>query len=685
FVTQKIGWNETTKFPHKLFWWEAPDGSRVLTYFPHDYVNPIEPVSMARDLAEQLPKSKSPELMHLYGIGDHGGGPTREMLDVARRWQSPNALYPRLRFSTAQSFFDDVSKKLDTLTVPVWKSELYLEYHRGTYTTQAKTKQNNRRNEALMLNAEKFSALASLFNRPYPQTELNDDWRKVLFNQFHDILPGSGIAPVYVDAARDQAEVRRSAGAILTAAMNEIAAYIDTSGDGVPIVVFNPLTWPHTEIVEAEIQKPGGRGAAEIRDADGRRVVGEVSWKDISTSRFKAEFLAKDVPPLGYKLYRVFFSQDPNRPVPRDVVESGLPVQKMIGDRGLLENEFLRVRVDFKTGCIASIFDKRANREMLAPGACGNLLQAFVDKPKDWDAWNIDANFEDQKWDLIEEQPEAQRYGAIGLGKSLWRITKHFRSSVIVQDIVIYAGVPRLDIFTTVDWNEEHILLKAAFPVAAKSDFATFEIPYGSIQRPTTRNTPTEKAMFEVPALRWADLSDANGGISLLNDSKYGYDAKDNVLRLSLLRSPKWPDKNADMGHHEFTYSIYPHAGSWREAGTVRRGYELNYPLLAIVAQAHAGALPAAHSFVSLEPANVVLTAIKKAEDDDGWIIRFYESAGRETQVTLHLPPGASRAVETNLMEKEETPLKVNGNSVVIPTRPYEIKTVKVTFAPPAI
>jgi alpha-mannosidase len=235
-----------------------------------------------------------------------------------------------------------------------------------------------------------------------------------------------------------------------------------------------------------------------------------------------------------------------------------------------------------------------------------------------------------------------------------------------------------------VDWHEEHILIKAAVAVAAKSDFATYEIPYGSIQRPTTRNTPAEKAMFEVPALRWADISDANGGISLLNDSKYGHDAKGNVLRISLLRSPKWPDAQADMGHHEFTYSIYPHMGTWREAGTVRRGYELNTPLLAIAVQAHTGALPPEHSFVSIEPGNVIVTAMKKAEDDDGLIIRFYEFAGKETQSSLRLPPGATRAVETNLMEKEEKALTIGNNArIQIPTRAYEIKTVKVQFAPP--
>ncbi len=681
FVTQKIGWNDTTKFPHKLFWWEGLDGSRVLTYFPHDYVNPIEPVSMARDLAEQLPKTKSPELMHLYGIGDHGGGPTREMLDAARRWQSPAALYPRLRFSTAQSFFDDINKKLDTLTVPVWKNELYLEYHRGTYTTQAKTKQNNRRSEALMLNAEKFSSFATLFGRAYPQTELNDAWRKVLFNQFHDILPGSGIAPVYVDAARDQAEVRRSAGGILTSAMQGIATRIRTAGVGAPVVVFNSLGWDRNDVVEVEVPLAGVPGAISVRDSEGKTILAELVSRDEEAQAVRVRFLAEGVSSFGYKVFHVMPATAAQMQM--DALPMRIPDTPARATAGKLENEFLRVQVDGKSGCITSLFDKKLRRETLAAGSCGNLLQAFRDKPKDWDAWNIDADFENQKWDLTDA--EEVKLVETGPVRAVIRVVRRFQSSRFVQNITLYAGVPRVDLRMEADWHEEHILIKAAVAVAAKSDFATFEIPYGSIQRPTTRNTPAEKAMFEVPALRWADISDANRGVSLLNDSKYGHDAKGNVLRISLLRSPKWPDRNADMGRHEFTYSIYPHAGTWREAGTVRRGYELNYPLLAIAANAHTGALPREHSFVAIEPGNIIVTAIKKAEDDDGLIIRFYESAGRETQVTLRVPHGATRAVETNLMEKEERALEISGGTrIQILTRPWEIKTVKVIFASPA-
>jgi alpha-mannosidase len=233
------------------------------------------------------------------------------------------------------------------------------------------------------------------------------------------------------------------------------------------------------------------------------------------------------------------------------------------------------------------------------------------------------------------------------------------------------------------DWHEKHILLKVAFPLGAHSAKAAYEIPYGSVERPTGRSTPAEQAEFEVPALQWADISDAQHGFSLLNDCKYGYDAKGNVLRLSLLRSPEWPDPHADEGEHEFTYSLYPHGGTWREAQTVRRGYELNYRLLAMQTGNHEGTLPPSYSFVQVAPENVVLTAVKKAEDDSALVLRFYEWAGREADIALHIPSGARSASETDLMERSLAGLPVKGGAVTIHTKPYEIKTVKVDFARP--
>jgi alpha-mannosidase len=329
------------------------------------------------------------------------------------------------------------------------------------------------------------------------------------------------------------------------------------------------------------------------------------------------------------------------------------------------------------TGCITSLVEKKTGKETIAAGSCANELQAFRDKPKDWDAWNIDADFEKEKFEVPTQRVIGVEMGPLAAAV---RVSKKFRASEFIQTITVYSGIPRVDIVTDADWHEQHILIKAAMPVTVQSDKATYEIPYGAIQRPTTRNNPVEQAMFEVPALRWADLSDADHGLSLLNDSKYGYDGKDNVLRLSLLRGPTWPDPYADQGKHHFTYSLYPHAGGWKQAGTVRRGYELNYKLQAMQVGSHTGSLPAQHSFASVDAENVVLTAVKKAEDDDALLFRFYEWAGKKTDVKLTLPAGAESAREANLKEVPGAALQTTDGSVTVPTNPYEIKTVAVTF-----
>jgi len=348
------------------------------------------------------------------------------------------------------------------------------------------------------------------------------------------------------------------------------------------------------------------------------------------------------------------------------------------------------VTVDPQTGCVTSLFDKRGGTEALAPAetdtggpkdrVCGNLLQAFVDKPQKWDAWNIDADFEKQHWD-IDKADEVKLLEA-GPLRAVIRVKSHFQNSSFIQDITLDAGSPRVDVKMQAEWHEKHILLKVAFPLSAHNDKATFEIPFGSIQRPTTRNTPAEQAKFEVPAERWADVSDSRHGFSLLNDSKYGYDAKGNVLRLSLLRSPDFPDPHADEGHHAFTYSLYPHGGGWREALTVRQGYELNYPLLPIVVANHTGHLPDAHSFLEVREDNVVVTAVKKSEDDDALIIRFYEWAGRGGDIHLRVPGRTGSYDTINLIEQngQTTYLRANTDQIAVPVSPFEIKTVKVSL-----
>jgi len=684
FVTQKLLWaQDYTKFPYRLFWWEAPDGSRLLTYFPRNYAADMEPVQLAKDLSFWAPAiygtstSNSPEMMHLYGVGDHGGGPTRAMLDNALRFMQPSVVYPKIEFSTASGFFHDLEPKLPSLTVPTWKDELYFEYHRGVFTTQAETKRHIRKTEEVVLNTEKFSSLATLFGRSYPRASLDRSWKDLLFDDFHDIFPGSGIAINYVDAQRNLDDVSRVAHAELNGSLEEIAAHIDTASTGVPVVIFNPLAWPRTELIEVSGQLPSASPNWEVLDSAGKTVASQLIEIDAATHRMRLLILAA-VPSLGYATFHLRAASKPPS-----------VAQRVTATDHSLENEFLRLTLDPKSGCVTSLYDKRIHSEAFAPSVtdtggpktsiCGNLLQAFRDKPKDWDAWNIDDDFENQHWDI--DKADELKLLTAGPLRAVLRVKKHFQNSTFIQDLVLDAGSPRVDVNMSTDWNEKHILLKVAFPVNAQSTFATFDIPYGSIERPTTRNTPAEKAKFEVPAIHWADLSDSTLGFSLLNDCKYGYDAKGNVLRLSLLRSPDWPDPHADEGHHEFTYALYPHAGTWRDAETVRQGYDLNYPLLSFATTNHQGILPGSRSFLTISAENVVLTALKKAEDGSDLVVRFYEACGKPVDVRLQFSSTVDSAADANLLEVPGGSLPVQGETVTVHTGPYEIKTIRVHFS----
>ena len=684
FVTQKLLWaHEFTTFPYKLFWWQAPDGSRLLTYFPHDYAGGIDAESLGSDLSIWMPSiygkklNDTPEMMHLYGVGDHGGGPTRVMLDHADQLRAPATVFPKMEFSFASSFFSDLEKKLPTMQVPTWNGELYFAYHRGVFTTQAETKRRIRRAEELMLNAEKFASVATLYGRSYPQDEMELAWKNLLFDHFHDIMPGSGIAVNYLDAKRNLEDVDRAATEVMHGALKEIAAHVNTQGDGVPVMIFNSLSWPRTEVVELEAQLPAPAQQIGVFDSAGHPAEFQLLNLDAETHRARFLLLVH-APANGYQTYFV-----------RAVTNSAPHPSQLKATTDSLENDFIRLKVDPQSGCMTSLFDKKSNTEALAPSesdtggprnsTCGNLLQTFVDKPKQWDAWNIDADFEKQHWDL--DKADEVKMIESGPLRAVIRVKNHFQNSTFVRDITLYAGVPRVDVKMQTEWHEKHILLKVAFPVSAHSDQATYEIPYGSVERPTTRNTPAELAQFEVPAQRWADISDSRHGFSLLNDCKYGYDAKSNVLRLSLLRSPEWPDPHADEGHHEFTYALYPHTGSWRDASTIRRGYELNYKLVPIPVGKHQGKLSPEHSFLQADADNVVITALKKSEDDNALVLRFYEWAGKESDVKIQLPPGAESVSEANLMEVSTGSLPLKNGTVVVHTKPYEIKTLKVTFA----
>ena len=694
FVTQKMEWNDTNQLPFKLFWWESPDGSKVLTYFPHGYGNnDLNPVRLSNDLA--IARKQAPgmtEIMDLYGIGDHGGGPTRAVLDEGQHWSQPDKVVPTMKFGTAQTFFTGIEAKVapnsptwdyesiakgykapDTpaagqVAIPTWKSEMYFEYHRGVMTTQANHKRNMRESEEWALNAEKYASLAWLQGKPYPADELTDAWKKIAFNVFHDLGAGSGIGIIYKEAQKDYDQVRWATSEISHKALGTLASEVDTQvAGGVPVLVYNPLAWQRSGAVAVDVQLPtASASGVSVLDAANHVLPSEVVHSDDKTNSYKLLVDVSDVPSLGYVVLHVVPG---NKPFTSDLKTEGLTI----------ENAALKVVVDKQTGCITSLYDKKTNFETLAPGACGNQLQTFKDLPKDYDAWNIDPGTLDHfvaidKADSVELVEKGPMRAAI-------RVTRTWQSSKFVQDITLSSGTDQVNVVNDIDWHETHVLLKAAFPLAATSSKATYEVPYGSIQRITSRNNSWEQAQFEVPALRWADLGDGQHGFSLLNESKYGYDDKDNVLRISLLRSPTWPDPEADRGHHHFSYALYPHGGDWKQALTVRHGYEYNYKLEAMQVTAHTGSQPAKYSYVGVKPENVVLTALKKAEDGNGLIFRVYEWAGKSGDVEFHVPAGATSATVTNLMEKPEGPtLKLASDIVTAPIHPYEILTVRVDY-----
>jgi alpha-mannosidase len=693
FVTQKMTWNDTNQLPFKLFWWESPDGSKVLAYFPHDYANDnLNPVRLARDMVQARERATGlTDLMDLYGIGDHGGGPTRAILDQGVHYAMPAQppyVLPQMPFGTAQNYFDHIEGQIATespewnyrsiakgytpppavtgkVSIPTWKAEMYFEYHRGVMTTQANHKRNMRQSEVEVLDAEKWASLAWLDGRQYPGTELTEDWKKVLFNQFHDLAAGSGIGVIYKDAQKDYDVVRYSTEEIATSSLATVDERVNTAGAGTPVVIYNPLGWERSG--EVTVHAETGRGP---ESATGAQVV-EVR-PDAKTDFADVKLHVLHVPALGYKVVWIGGGKSAS-----DHEESGATA-KQSGDSITLENETLRVTVNKQTGCITSLFEKKNNFEALASGACGNQLQFFKDTPKDYDAWNIDPGTLDVPPMTIEHADSVELQKT---AEPTIRVTSHWGNSKFAQTYSLSADGDEVNVENKFDWHESHILLKAAFALAASGPFATYEIPYGTIERPTTRNNSWEKAQFEVPAMRWADLGDGQHGFSLINNTKYGYDAVGNLLRLTLLRSPKWPDPDADMGHHHFEYALYPHAGTWKDAMTERHGYEYSYPLAAEVTNAHPGTLPATHSFASVAPENVVLTAVKKAEDANGLVFRVFEWAGKNSTVEFHVPPGATSATVTNMQETPEgSPLVVTGDVVKAPIHPYEILTVRVDY-----
>ena len=611
FLTQKLSWNDTNKPEHHTFMWEGIDGTSIFTHFPpaDTYNGDFSAGQVVWSAANFKDRSRSDRSLYLFGWGDGGGGPEPDMIEAARRLHNAEGA-PRVELGTAGEFFERASAEAKDLTT--WVGELYFELHRGTYTSQAWMKRLNRRAEQAMREAETWSVAAG---DGHPAAELEASWKKLLLNQFHDILPGSSIDWVYEEAERELADVGATGEAIIGRAVAGIA------GTGPEIAIFNVNSHPRREIVDL---------------GDRLRVV--------------------EAPACGWAVQK-------DSSVRAD--------QKVTVSDGAMENDLLRVRWDGR-GLLTSIWDKEADREVLAAGRHGNLLQLHDDNPAMWDAWDLDIDYRNSVTDITGlsaqhvEQPGGLR-GAV-------RFTREFGQSSITQRMVLDAGSRVLRFECDVDWQEEHKLLKVAFPVAVRSTQATYEIQFGHVSRPTHTNTSWDRARFEVCAQRWADLGEAGYGVALLNDCKYGYDILGSDMRLSLLRAPTHPDPTADRRWHRFTYALMPHPGDFRQAGVIEAAEDLNSPLRVVRSGLPAGSQA---SLVELNTRQVIVEAIKRAEDSNAVVVRLYEAWGGRCRVRLRTTLPARRAWLCDLLERDRSEVEVSDGELELELAPFKIVTLK--------
>ncbi len=675
FMTTKISWNQFNRMPYDTFRWRGIDGSEVLTHFITASAQPVKHLSEAQFYTyvgnmsggeafglwnHYRQKPINNEVLYSYGWGDGGGGPTEEMLAAARVFgELPG--FPEVKLGRVDSFFQRLYERVWTDPgLPAWVGELYLEYHRGTYTSQARTKQANRQAELRYREAEWLNAWAVSCGAANRQAELDAGWRTVLLNQFHDILPGSSVHQVYVDSDEQYAEAFRVAGSVWRASAATVL------GSGAPVAqakslyaVVNSLPWERRECVRLPIGSAEAPALAAVLTQAVEEEPGEHS--------LLAEVTA---PAYGYCLLEP--AQTNVAPPPR----SGM----LRAERAALENDELRIEFD-EHGEIASLYDKRAGREVVAPGQHANQLVLYEDRPLRWDAWDIDIFYTEKAypvhdiiaWQVVESGPL----------RAAVELTRRCGASTIRQRICLGHDARRVDFVTSVDWHERQLLLRALFPLDLNAARATCEIQFGAVERPTHRNTSWDMARFEVCAQRWVDLSEGDYGVALLNDGKYGHSLHDNVLGLSLLKGAIFPDRAADLGRHRFTYSLLPHAGDWRAAGVVRRAYELNAPLIAAPLDGPpSSAAAGGRSFLSVDGDHVVVETIKVADDGDGLIVRLYEAHNQRGRVALRFGRPIISAEATDLLERPAGALPVAGDTVEVAVRPFEVKTLRVRLGP---
>ena len=641
---------------HPIFWWQSPDGTRALA-FTSVYDNSVTPkniVDVAIDLYNRYGLKTS---MFVYGVGDHGGGATIEDVEAAHEIQKKEVL-PATIFSSTHRFFEEVERQPSIKALPVINDELQFTFD-GCYTTHSDIKRYNRLCERLLVDAERFATLSG----KYPRDDLRKAWLNMLFNQFHDILDGSGAPEGYIFPVQLAEEALRIADDVLKGSVIALAERIKFSGNGIPIVVFNSLSWDRTDLVKIKVPKRAIPRNPTVISADGPekspvQVVGD-----------EVLFLAK-VPSTGY---RVYYLVEGNR---------GEETSELTASENAVENEFFKLEVEKNSGTITSLYDKTSDRFIFKKDrfkstnpVFSNLLQVLYELPHDMSAWIIGEISRTEN--LIRgARVELSESGPV---RASFKVVHKLSKSKITQRISLLKGIPRVDFETVIDWREvsddrkEAPMLKVSFTPILSDSKATFEIPFGYVERVADGT--------ETPALRWVDLSDGEYGMSLLNDSKYGFDIKGNTVRMTLVRTSYSPDPKPDQRVHTIRYSVFPHKGSWKQALTFRKGYELNHPLEAVVITKpfrSDGSEPEIASFIKVKPNNIVVSCFKLAEESDDYIIRIYDASGEGAKTEILFGFQVKEAYEVDLMEKKLAILKTQGNKLNLPLRPFDIRTVRI-------
>jgi alpha-mannosidase len=623
FFTIKVNWSETNRFPADLFWWQGLDGSQVLT---HTFDNPmqgyngfVQPDCYVPTWKNFRGKTQHDTSLLAVGYGDGGGGVTPEMVEREVQLRDFPAI-PQARWGTVKDFYEKAHRTAGEKVLPVWAGEIYLELHRATLTSQSGVKRKHRQAERALITAETLASLAHLIGAAAPQS-LEADWRVTLKNEFHDILPGSSIREVYIDAERELDQVVDHGRAEQKRAMAALAGVLPKGDLTNALVVANPSL---------------GRRPLRAVLPDGSLV----STRDI-------------IEPLSVAVF------DRSALKPAAGLKAGPTT---------LENDHLAVAIG-KDGTVRSILHKQTGREAL--GAPANQLWVYpVDKPRNWDAWDIDADYAERGVQLTT--PASITLVEDGPHRAAIRVVHRYRASTVTQTYVLTANAKRLDIETTIDWHDRRTLLRSLNPVAARSRTATFECAYGVVERPTHTNTSWDAAMFEAVAHRFVDISEPGFGVALLNNAKYGHSARGNIIGISLVRGPIYPDPLADEGEQSFIYSLMPHAGQWYDGGVLEEACDLNQPLLV---HEEKGLAAGTVTPFKVEGTPVVLSGLKQAEEGEGIVLRLYEPAGRRGGLEISLPAGWALSEPLGILEE---PLERTGPQEIMP---FEVRTWKLKRA----